>query len=296
MAIDKNQLVVMYYVKEMRVEDIASAVGLKNAEGVRYYLFKQEPSCKKRDRKWSQNDTYELASLFANLATGDDFCRDAEKIAIAMQARKSIIEEKMVKMWEEKFKKVVNTDQLTKALNAKNVVEKEILKEEITVTSYGNDVVLGIYRTDCDDIDMPRYSSKGAAALDIMAAHAGTVQHGGGITTVKTGLVIKIPEGYCGLILPRSGLAKNYGVTVLNSPGLIDSDYCGIDEDGNLDEIKVLLINHSKGSSSRPFSFERGDRIAQLLIIPSPSVQLKEISADDLEDTTRGGFGSTGLN
>jgi len=295
MPVDRNKLIVMYYVKEMRIEDIASAVGLKNAEGVRYHLFKQDPPCKKRDREWTQSDTYELASLFANLATGDDFCRDAEKIAIAMQARKSVVEEKMIKMWEEKFKKVVNTDQLNKVLNAKNAVEREILKEEVVVNTCGNDVVIGVYRINPDNVDMPKYSSGGAAALDLMAAHAGTVQHGGGIAVVRTGLAVKIPRGYCGLILPRSGLAKNYGVTVLNSPGLIDSDYCGIDEEGNVDEIKVILINHSKGSSSRSFSFERGDRIAQLLIVPCPFVHIKEISADELENTVRGGFGSTGL-
>jgi dUTP pyrophosphatase len=100
---------------------------------------------------------------------------------------------------------------------------------------------------------------------------------------VATGLSMAIPEGHAGLVLPRSGLAVRTGVTVLNSPGLVDSGYRG--------ELKVALINHG----TEAFNIAVGDRIAQLVIMPvsSPDYEL----VDSLEDTERGsgGFGSTGL-
>lgn len=99
---------------------------------------------------------------------------------------------------------------------------------------------------------------------------------------ISTGVALAIPEGYVGLVHPRSGLAAKHGVTVLNTPGTIDSDYRG--------EIKVCLINHG----DKPYSVKPGDRIAQLLI---QKVELSEfVKTDNLDTTQRGdgGFGSTG--
>ncbi len=99
---------------------------------------------------------------------------------------------------------------------------------------------------------------------------------------VPTGLAVAIPAGFAGLVVPRSGHAARHGVGVVNSPGLIDSGYRG--------EIKVILINHG----SEPVWFERGERVAQLVITPVALVELRE--ADDLDVTERGagGFGSSG--
>jgi dUTP pyrophosphatase len=100
--------------------------------------------------------------------------------------------------------------------------------------------------------------------------------------SVATGIAVSIPEGYAGLILPRSGHASRHGVGVVNGPGLIDSGYRG--------EISVLLINH--GAST--VEFGRGERIAQLAVVPVPHVRWTEV--DHLDETDRGvgGFGSTG--
>jgi dUTP pyrophosphatase len=95
-----------------------------------------------------------------------------------------------------------------------------------------------------------------------------------------------IPDGFEGQIRPRSGLALKYGITVLNSPGTIDSDY--------RNEVKVLLINHSQS----PFKVRRGDRVAQLLIAPVPECTWDQVdSIGELGDTERGqgGYGSTGI-
>ena len=105
----------------------------------------------------------------------------------------------------------------------------------------------------------------------------------GEIATVGTGIAVDIPRGYVGLVHPRSGLAAKCGVTVLNAPGTIDSGYHG--------EVKVILVNHSKG----PALFAYGDRIAQLLIqkIETP-VLIETESFNSFTDRGTGGFGSSG--
>lgn len=107
---------------------------------------------------------------------------------------------------------------------------------------------------------------------------------GGGRALVPTGFAVAIPEGYAGFVQPRSGLALRNGVTVLNSPGLIDSGY--------RDELRVLLVNLDPIES---FTVRRGDRIAQLVVQEFASVAWVE--TDDLDDTARGagGWGSTGV-
>jgi dUTP pyrophosphatase len=101
---------------------------------------------------------------------------------------------------------------------------------------------------------------------------------------VPTGLALEIPEGFEGQVRPRSGLAAKHGVTVLNSPGTIDSDYRG--------EVRVLLAN----LSAEDFAVKNGDRIAQLVIAPLARARLEETDAAGLSVTARGsgGFGSTG--
>lgn len=129
----------------------------------------------------------------------------------------------------------------------------------------------------------PVYSSTHAAGADLRADIAQQlVIEPGDYILVPTGLHMELPEGYEAQVRPRSGLAAKNGVTVLNSPGTIDSDYRG--------EVKVILINHGK----KPFIIEHGDRIAQMII--APVVQAHFLQADNLKDSERGegGFGSTG--
>lgn len=134
----------------------------------------------------------------------------------------------------------------------------------------------------------PSYATNGAAGIDLYAAlPKESIDHileSGGRLLVPTGISLQLPKGYEAQIRPRSGLAFKYGITVLNSPGTIDSDYRG--------EVKVLLINHNAGGMS--VTLRRGDRIAQLVVMPVPTVTLKEVN--ELNDTKRGdgGFGSTG--
>ncbi len=132
------------------------------------------------------------------------------------------------------------------------------------------------------DLPLPAYASAGSAGLDLHAA-AGPLQLARGARAlIPTGLALALPEGYEGQIRPRSGLARNHGVTVLNGPGTVDSDYRG--------EIGVLLVNlgHSH------FTVKRGMRIAQLVIAPVCRAHLVEGTVPPSERGTAG-FGSTGL-
>jgi len=119
--------------------------------------------------------------------------------------------------------------------------------------------------------------------MDLRAAVAEPVTLSpGDFTLVPTGLRVAIPAGYEGQVRPRSGLAARHGVTLLNSPGTIDADYRG--------EVCVVLINHGR----EPFTVQRGDRIAQLLITPVAHAQV--VIVEKLDETARGegGFGHTG--
>ena len=135
-------------------------------------------------------------------------------------------------------------------------------------------------------LPLPAYASAGAAGLDLCAAvpaEAPLTLPPGARAAVPTGLQLALPAGFEGQVRPRSGLALKFGVTVLNAPGTIDSDYRG--------EVKVILVN----LGTEPFTIARGDRIAQLVIAPVVAARL--VPAAQLDDTTRadGGFGSTGL-
>lgn len=139
------------------------------------------------------------------------------------------------------------------------------------------------YRALSDNAKPPTYMSAGAAGLDLFAAlEASFVLRPGDWRLIPTGIALEIPTGYEGQIRPRSGWAAKYGVTVLNAPGTIDSDYRG--------EVQVLLIHHG----NKALTILPGDRIAQIVIAPVERVQM-ELAAD-LSSTGRGssGFGSTG--
>lgn len=133
------------------------------------------------------------------------------------------------------------------------------------------------------DAVVPRYMTAHAAGLDLAAAlDAAITVRPGERAAIPTGLAIKLPEGYEAQVRPRSGLAREHGVTLVNSPGTIDADYVG--------GIVVLLINHG----DQPVRIESGQRIAQLVIAPVVQAELAEV--DELPTTARGagGFGSTG--
>ena len=132
-----------------------------------------------------------------------------------------------------------------------------------------------------DDAVLPSRAYAGDAGLDLAAAEGITIAPGER-AVVGTGLAVAIPDGYTGLVVPRSGLAARNGIGKVNSPGVIDAGYRG--------EVRVVLLNTDRET---PFTVEPGMRIAQLLVVPVPPVTLVEV--DELPESERGerGFGSS---
>lgn len=143
------------------------------------------------------------------------------------------------------------------------------------------DLSLPVRRLD-PDLPVPAYARAGDAGLDLVASHDAELAPGGGRALVGTGLALAIPVGWAGFVQPRSGLALRHGVTVLNTPGLIDAGY--------RDELKVLLVNTDPSAT---YHVQRGDRIAQLVLLRIGEAAIVEVTELD-GDSRGGGFGHTG--
>lgn len=153
---------------------------------------------------------------------------------------------------------------------------------ELKMQSRGNQMdFVGIKTVIDDHGSVPAYSRYGDAAVDLRASESCYIK-AGAVRLVDTGVRVAVPNGYVGLVCPRSGMACKHEVTVINAPGVIDPNYRG--------SIKVGLVNHN----SVGFDIREGDRIAQLLIVPVPRVTFEQV--EELDDTERGadGFGSSG--
>lgn len=136
----------------------------------------------------------------------------------------------------------------------------------------------------CEDIPMPGYMSEGASGMDICADVEGEmVLAPGEIKLISAGFYMGIPKGYEVQIRPRSGLAIKHGISIVNTPGTIDSDYRGL--------VGIILVNHGKA----PFVIKRGDRIAQMVVQEVLKAEVEVVK--ELDETVRaqGGFGHTGI-
>jgi dUTP pyrophosphatase len=137
---------------------------------------------------------------------------------------------------------------------------------------------------DNDDMPLPSYGSDGSSGMDIRASvKEPVVLKPGEIRLIPTGLTVSIPRGYEGQIRPRSGLALQYGMGIINSPGTIDSDYRG--------EICIIVINWGE----QPFTIRRGDRIAQMVMAKVFRAEIIEVDELDLTQRGVGGFGHSGI-
>ncbi|MDO4501897.1 MAG: dUTP diphosphatase [Coriobacteriia bacterium] len=135
-----------------------------------------------------------------------------------------------------------------------------------------------------EGIEQPSYAYAGDAGLDLRSTIDATLMPGERLMA-PTGIGVALPQGYAGLVVPRSGLAAKHGISVVNAPGLIDSGYRG--------EIRVVLINLDP---REPFQIKRGDRIAQLMVVPFAHADIAVVPELDQTERDAGGFGSSGVN
>jgi dUTP pyrophosphatase len=144
-----------------------------------------------------------------------------------------------------------------------------------------SEIEVQIQRLDAG-VELPRYARPGDVGLDLRASQDADIAPGKRVM-VPTGLAIALPEGYAGFVQPRSGLAAREGLSIVNTPGLIDSGYRG--------ELKIVAINTDDENT---IHIKRGDRIAQLVIQEVPVVHLVEVDELDASERGAAGFGSTG--
>lgn len=133
------------------------------------------------------------------------------------------------------------------------------------------------------DLPLPVYARSGDAGADLFAAEGAVVRAGGGRALVRTGVRIALPDGYAGFVQPRSGLALRHGITLANSPGLIDSGY--------RDELAVVVINTDP---EEDYEVRRGDRIAQLVVQKVERAAFVEVAELEPSERGTGGFGHSG--
>lgn len=133
------------------------------------------------------------------------------------------------------------------------------------------------------DLPLPAYARAGDAGADLVAREGAVLRAGGGRAMVPAGVAVAIPEGYAGLVLPRSGLAARHGVTVVNAPGLVDAGYRG--------ELTVAMLNTDPSSD---YEVHRGDRIAQLVIVAVEQVRFVVVDELPASERGSGGFGHSG--
>ena len=133
------------------------------------------------------------------------------------------------------------------------------------------------------DLPLPAYARAGDAGADLVAREGVVLAARGGRAMVPTGVAVAIPEGYAGLVLPRSGLAARHGVTVVNAPGLVDAGYRG--------ELTVVLLNTDP---HRDYEVHRGDRIAQLVIVAVAALDFDVVDELPASERGGGGFGHSG--
>ena len=134
------------------------------------------------------------------------------------------------------------------------------------------------------DLPLPSYARSGDAGADLVARTGAELAPGGGRALIPAGIAVAIPEGYAGFVQPRSGLALRHGITVLNSPGLVDAGY--------RDELQVILVNLDPVT---PYEVRRGDRIAQLVIMAVEQARFVVTEGLSASARGRGGFGHTGV-
>jgi len=140
-----------------------------------------------------------------------------------------------------------------------------------------------VYRKD-KNAALPIYATKGAAGADVEASiPEDIILQPGQRKKIPTGLCLEIEPGWEAQVRPRSGLALKHGITVLNAPGTIDSDYRG--------ELEIILVH----LGDEPYTVKSGDRIAQLVFAPAPQLDIKEIDVLNCTERGEGGFGSTGM-
>ena len=251
----------LYYVDESPVKDMADRMGC-STENIR--RFRNSCGLPDRRRAWSREDDEHLRMELAKVCAGADFEGDMRSLAFSMRHGTSTIRRNASARWLARF--------APNAIGRRHMASSSVRMPEVR------------FRKLSSDIPTPSFATEGSAGIDLTSDEDHDLE-AGKTHLFRVGLCIAVPEGYVGLVCSRSGLALKHGVIVLNAPGILDSDYRG-------DSDIVGVILHNTGAAHQSYKVAKGDRIAQLVIVPHARFEMKEI--DSMDSTSRGGWGSTG--
>ena len=250
----------MYYVDEMPISIMKEKIGC-SAENVR--RFRKSCNLPDRRRVWTDEDDKIAAKEMARSCIGADFNGDMRSLAFVMRHRTSTVKYNAGRSWMMRF-----APNATDSSASSPSVKRPTLR----------------FKKHAPDIPTPSFATEGAAGIDLTSNEDYELK-AGECRVIWTGLTFAIPAGYVGMVCPRSGLAAKHGLTIMNAPGIIDSDFNGDD-----DIVGVILYN--TGTKNSSYKVNRGDRIAQLVMVPCATFELEEV--EDMDSSSRGGFGSTG--
>jgi len=261
MILNRSSFITRYYVDEWSIERIAEEAGC-HRETVR--SRRQSWNLPDRDRDWSDDDLAECTDAMSRCTSGASLVGDMRTLAFEVMRRTSDVMDHVSGQWIQRY--APHVDVIPSGIGHAKVdrVHLDLMKVDPEAT-------------------LPERQSASSAGIDLHSTES--FELGPGEQRVcHTGIAGAIPPGWVGMLCPRSGMAAKHGITVQNSPGIIDSDYRG----------EWMVILHNTGTKPEQYKVSKGDRIAQVIIVPCLCVQVRETSR--LDDTERGvdGLGSTG--
>lgn len=261
MTLNRTSFITRYYVDEWTIDRIAEEAGC-HRETVR--SRRQSWNLPDRDREWSEQDLMDGIDAMSRCTSGASLVGDMRTLAFEVLRRTSDVMDRLSGPWIRRYAPHV-----------------DVIPSGIGQT-HMKQIHLDLMKMDADAI-LPARQSAYSAGIDLHSTEAFDLPPGEQ-RVCHTGIAGAIPPGWVGMVCPRSGMAAKHGITVQNSPGIIDSDYRG----------EWMVILHNTGTKPEPYKVSKGDRIAQVVVVPCLCVQVREVS--NLDDTERGvgGLGSTG--
>lgn len=261
MTLNRTSFITRYYVDEWTIERIAEEAGCHRETVRSRRQFWHLPD---RDRDWSEHDLMDGIEAIPRCTSGASLVGDMRTLAFEIQRRTSDVMDHLSGPWIQRYAPHV-----------------DVIPGGIGHTQM-QQIHLDLTKLDAEAL-LPARQSEHSAGIDLHSIESFEIPPGEQ-RVCHTGIAGAIPPGWVGMVCPRSGMAAKHGITVQNSPGIIDSDYRG----------EWMVILHNTGTKSVPYKVSKGDRIAQVVIVPCLCVQVREVS--HLDDTERGvgGLGSTG--
>lgn len=261
MMLNRGSFISRYYVDEWSMDRIAEEAGC-HRETLRIHRLQWR--LPDRDRDWDDDEWPSCLDAISRCTSGASLVGDMRTLAFDLQRRTSELMDRLTGQWLQRYAPHVD-------VIPSGIGRPKMEQPSLRLTKLSPDAIVPVRQSDL------------AAGIDLHSTEEHVLRPGEQ-HTFGTGIAGAIPQGWVGMVCPRSGLAAKHGVTVQNAPGIIDSDYRG----------EWLVILHNTGATGQPYKVGRGDRIAQVVVVPCLCVAVQEVARLDETQRGAGGLGSTG--